>query len=326
MDSRAGRFNVQSGKHYIFSIEDEFKGIKKSLIEGDLPFYFTHEETFNTACMIYEKMYKKMPTSLYYFHNEEKTWNAFILLDDLKDHEHFYHFFDKSITPKNSYYQLIGAFNGYGMDENPAFFLLISSPFETSRTSFLTLDSFRFLKDDDKLSCYKFKGNISPAKIIGFVEKRALQFEFEEKKFKELLEKYQKINLDRKYFMPIILDLYNLNRNSESVKNDNKLSKAILDLKDAANFPLQVFYNNLNWTTFISFIVRYNSFKLNSGIFPKHEIESLFAKKKAYTKFTDMFSKFEVDQKGFKTYANHQLSDWEKVEKIIKEKIDNNSL
>jgi hypothetical protein len=320
LDSRAGRFNVQSSKHYIFSIEDQYRGIKKSFIEGGLPFYFTHEETFNTACMIYERMYEKMPTSLYYFHNEEKTWNAFIVLNELDIQEHFYHPFDKPIIPENSYYPLIGALNGYGMDENPAFFLLISSPFETTRMSFLTLDSFRFLRDEDRLSCYKFKGDSVYEKIEKFAIKRAYQFKHEEKKFKELLEKYQKINLEREYFMPIILDLYNLNRNSESVKNDDKLSRAILDLRNAANFHLRAFGNTLNWTIFISFIVRYNSFELNSGIFPKHEIESLFSKKKAYTKFTEMFSRFEVDEKNFETYAKHQVSDWEKIEKIIKEK------
>lgn len=284
-----------------------------------MPFYFTHEETFKIACDIYNKLYKKKPTNIHYFHDEEKTWNAFIVSNDLTNEEYVFNLFDEPTIKihENSYYPLIGALNGYGMDENPAFFMMISSPFDTSKTSFLSLDSFRFLKEEDKSYYYKSKGVIVEEKMQQFVERRALQFKNEENNFKILLKDYQKITLDREYFMPIILDLYNQNRNVESVKNDSKLLKSISDLRNAAEAHLRPFDKNVNWATFISFIVRYNSFDLKSGIFPKHEIESLFSKKKAYTKFIEMFGKFKVDKKSFNSYANNQVSDWEKVKKVI---------
>lgn len=77
LDNKAGKFNVQSDKHFIFSMEHKFRGIKKALKGKEHPFFFTHEESFNTACAIFKELYKKNPTSVYYFHDPDKTWNAF---------------------------------------------------------------------------------------------------------------------------------------------------------------------------------------------------------------------------------------------------------
>lgn len=325
LDNKAGKFNVQSDKHFVFSMEHNFRGIKKALKRQEHPFFFTHEESFNTACAIFKELYKKDPTSVYYFHHADKTWNGFVVTHEDLIEETYGSYQLRFPIYESKYNPLIGAFNGYGMDENPAFFMLISSPFDAKKSSFLTIDNFRFLNDDDKLSLYKAKDKVKPntfnfdkKSLKSFIVRTAAQFKNEEDKFNNILKKYQKINLDKTYFMPIILDLYNQNRNSESVKNDPKLLKSILGLKNAAEQQMR-YSKTLNWGSLISFIVRFNEFSLESGIFPKTDIESLFSKKKAYTKFLEIFKKFLDNQSRFENYANNQLADWLKIESVIKE-------
>lgn len=320
LDNKAGRFNVQSNKHFIFSMEHNFRGIKKALKTKDYPFFFTHQESFETACAIFKELYKKDPTTVYYFHNTDKTWNGFVVSnDDLNENSYLFPSAEAKYNP------LIGAFNGYGMDENPAFFMLISSPFDSNNSSFLTIDNFRFLYDVDKISLFKVKEKENPhiynfekGNIESFVKRTAVQFKYEEEIFNKILERYQKINLDEIFFMPIILDLYNQNRNLESIKNDPKLLISILNLKNAAENQM-IYSNTLNWGSLISFIVRFNEFSLQSGIFPKTEIEKLFAKKQAYIKFLEVFRKFVDNQSRFENYAKNQLADWLKIEHLIKE-------
>ncbi len=319
LDQRAGRFNVQSDEHFIFSIEDKYRGIKRTVKKIGHPFFFTHEETLDTACAIYKRLYKKDPTEVHYFHDEDKTWNGFVVSEDLTN--------KGVIQPSlvDQYYPLIGAFNGYGMDENPAFFMLISSPFgkEKRRTSYLTIDSFRFLSSVEKECVYKEKASSKPTTyrfkpgLYGeFIEKVTSQFKEEEEIFNSLLKTYQAIPLEEKYFMPIILDLYNKNRNTESVKNDDNLINSILKLKRAAEEHLK-FSNRLTWASFIGFIVRYNEFELVSGVFPKADIESLFSKKKAYTKMREIFGKCLHDTVRFNNYAENQLAEWYKIEALV---------
>ncbi len=325
LDSRAGRFNVQSDEHFIFSVEDKYRGIKKVFKKKEHPFFFTHEETLDIACEVYKKLYIEEPTSLYYFHDEDKTWNAFVVANE------GVYLFDKngelnhqSLLFQQKYYPLIGAFNGYGMEENPAFFMLTSSPFDKFNSSFLTIDSFRFLSGTEKEAMYKIKISDKPNTyrfkidaINLFIEDVASKFKIKEEDFKILLETYQMIPLEKKYFMPIILDLYNQNRNIESVRNDSKLMKSIINLKKAAELQLRQSIHSLTWGSFISFIVHYNEFNLDSGIYPKADIEKLFSKKKAYTKFLEMFGKFRRDSKRFNNYAENQLEDWLKIEREI---------
>lgn len=203
--------------------------------------------------------------------------------------------------------------------------MLISSPFdkEKRRTSYLTIDSFRFLSSVEKECVYKEKASSKPTtyrfksgRYGEFVEKVISQFVREEKSFNKLLEIYQVIPLEEKYFMPIILDLYNKNRNTESVKNDDKLIRSILTLKLAAEEQL-AYSNKLTWASFIGFIVRYNEFELVSGVFPKADIESLFSKKKAYTKMLEIFGKCLHNSVRFNNYAENQLADWLKIEALV---------
>ncbi len=320
LDQRAGRFNVQSDEHFIFSIEDKYRGIKRTVKKIGHPFFFTHEETLDTACAIYKRLYKKEPTEVHYFHDEDKTWNGFVVSEDLTN---------KGVVQtslfESQYYPLIGAFNGYGMDENPAFFMLISSPFgkEKRRTSYLTIDSFRFLSSVEKECVYKEKASSKPTTYRfksgpygEFIEKVTSQFKEEEEIFNSLLKTYQAIPLEEKYFMPIILDLYNKNRNTESVKNDDKLIRSILTLKQAAEKQLR-YSEKLTWASFIGFIVRYNEFELVSGVFLKGEIEELFAKKQVYIKMSEIFGKCLHDTVRFNNYAENQLAEWLKIEALV---------
>ena len=137
------KYVIKSKDYHIFSSENNFRGIKKSSAKGNVPFFLTHKEVFDTACLIYEKMYKNSPEYLYYFHDEDKLWNAFIVSG---------YDFDTMNAYKNGDFggniliqvgdtegfPAIGVSNSYEMDENPAFFYVVTSPVD-NRNTFLTI-------------------------------------------------------------------------------------------------------------------------------------------------------------------------------------------
>ncbi|PWK28219.1 hypothetical protein LV89_01000 [Arcicella aurantiaca] len=60
------KYVIKSKEYHIFSCENKFRGIKQSSNNGGIPFFMTHQELFDTACLIYEKMYQSPPEYLYY--------------------------------------------------------------------------------------------------------------------------------------------------------------------------------------------------------------------------------------------------------------------
>jgi hypothetical protein len=313
---------IKSKDYYIFSSDNNFRGIKKSSSEGGIPFFLTHKELFDSACLIYEKMYKSSPEYLYYFHDEAKMWNAFIVSGYDFDTINAYKdgFFENNMPIQvgdTNGFPAIGASNSYEMDENPAFFYVVTSPVD-NRNTFLTIDNFRFRRAVDREVLLKAKKNNSFTQWMeSFAHDKAETFLAAETKFKKLLKDLSVKEVEPQFFAPIVLDLYNKNRNIQSVKNDVELSRDIYKLYNNANGFVDKgrYYNGINWTIFVSFILRYTNFDLANGTsFPKEKIEELFSTKDSYQKFRDIFSKFINDSERFDQYAKNQLEDWLKLE------------
>ncbi len=320
LECRAGKFNVSSEYHYVFNFEDKFIGIKKSQSIHSLPFFLHHEESLKMACMIYEQTFNQMPNELLYFHEKQKNWNSFIVgyRSEGKELAYYNNLFTSSIRIDVDYFPMVGAFNSFEFGENPFFSLLITSPFDKHNYSFLSLEDFRFPKDSgNDLLKRQYKGQLfSDAALAKASEIIARTFGDADTKFKQKLIEYSCRELDSSYFAPIILDLYNINRNVESIKNDKKLEKRIRHHFDLAN--LFIIRNEMaTWSTIIAYMVRYSDFKITNGIFPKKNILDIFAQKQCYKKLETIFSKFVNDEPRFIRYADNQVADWNRIKHLI---------
>lgn len=141
--------------------------------------------------------------------------------------------------------------------------------------------------------------------------------------FNELMAKMSAESIDREYFAPVVLDIYDRNRNLESIRNDSDLRNRVKILfRDAEEFvegKSNDFYREitpLEWTEFIYFILRYNHFDFEHE--PRLEkVEELFSKKDAYRKFVKLFKNFLNNKNAYHRYVANQVDDWERIREYI---------
>lgn len=320
LDHRAGRFNVSTKEYYIFNHEDGYRGIKKAFDEKSEPFFLRHEEAFKGACHIFREQFGHEPDLVQWYHDENKTWNAFLVTSQTMKQKAMNKeatLFPTEARDEFRTFPLIGAFNGYSINDHPAFFLIVSTPFEEERGSFLTLDAFRFQSHDDR----KLFVGQSPAdrkKHLAALSKRiAGGFNLAKNHFDDLIERMRQRTIIKEFFAPVVLDLYNMNRNLESVRNDEELRGRIRKLFTQSENSLFRFRNAVPWTEFIHFIIRYNDYSIGTHSLPLSQVEELFSVKRSYQKFERLFDVFFHDDRRFVQYVDDQMGDWEKVKGLV---------
>lgn len=322
LDHRAGKYNISTDDYFIFGFEDRFRGVKRAFNEDKLPFYLSHQETFNTTKQIFYELSGFEPDLLTEFHDKDKTWNAFIVT-----HSSFVKYTQK--TKANSSYPLfdyvdaaedepfinfplIGGFNNYSLDKNPAFFYLIGTPFQPDSGSLLTLDNFRFTKVEDKRP---FVVDNRKAALDQLVKSIAVRFKGARANFDKLLVKMTTQQILKEEFAPVVLDLYNRNRNPQSIRNDDGLRHRVKRLYiNAANSVKKL--ELVPWTEFIRFIIRYNQFYFYEEILLE-SVEELFSRKDSYQKFETLFNRFLTDRPSYERYVNGQVIDWERIKENV---------
>lgn len=323
---RAGKFNVDSTQFYVFNHDDQFRGFKSAYSQGYPPFFLYHREVFDGACQIFKNLFGHEPDLLRFFSNEQKTWNAFLvtsqqvakfdyeITEDLFGEKQLRQSLDKKDRQPFRHFPLIGGFNDYAYEQNPAFFYLIATPFRQTTASFLTVDNFRFLQDLDKRP-FTEPGINRAALLQSTCQRVTVSFRKERDKFEKLLTEMASNRIKTDYFAPVVLDLYNRNRNTESVRNDDTLRASLRYLyQQADNFSYG--QSSLLWSDFIHFIIRHNEFNLDQDWLLKR-IEELFAEKRSYKKFNDLFTKFLGDNARYNRYVIDQLTDWDRVRQIL---------
>ena len=330
LDHRAGKFNISTDNYFVFGHEDKFRGIKKAFDVDKPPFYLLHEETFKVAKNVFWKLFNAEPDLLTVFHDVDKTWNAFIIgsskdvqYEQEDKHNEFSDLMQlKSVDERTDeaailnkdflHFPLIGGFNNYGFDKTPAFFYLIATPFGESSGSVLAVDNFRFSKDEEKLPFVLADRQNALDQLVKNIAKR---FEAAQLDFEQLLESISGKKVIGNIFAPVVLDLYNRNRNLQSILNDDQLRHRVkrlyLDAKKFTDKRIEI-----SWSEFIHFIVRYNQFYFEKTLLLEG-VEELFSRKDSYRKFDRLFRQFLIEPDRFSPYVDNQVSDWKRIEKIV---------
>lgn len=322
LDHRAGKFNISTNDYFVFGYEDKFRGTKQAFDINKPPFYLLHSETFEIVQEVFYRLFSQKPDLLTVFHDDDKTWNAFIVgSSDFVEYEEQTDRYFREQAPLFSepaengqfeHFPLIGGFNSYGFDKNPAFFYLIATPFQKDSGSLLTLDNYRFTKDKEK---YPFVVGNKPAAIAKLISTITNQFKDAESDFEQLLGSMSAKQIARHEFAPVVLDLYNRNRNPQSIRNDDQLRYRVKRLYLNANgFTSKG--AKVPWTEFMHFIVRYNQFHFHKALLLE-AVEELFSKKDSYRKFDRLFRQFVTDDTRFKSYVDDQVNDWKRIEKLV---------
>lgn len=337
LDHLTDNHRIKTDKYFVFNYQSGFRGFKAAYPEEALPFFLHHEEVFWGACQLFENLFQHKPDLIRFFHDDEKTWNAFLVTSwQLAKNEEpdvqewavadqdptMYgswqpEYYVPPMRTRHSQYgkgfehfPLIGAVNDYGFDKTPAFFYLVATPFRHSLASFLTLANFRFLKDADKIPFARY-GTNRKAELARICRDVSKQFKREQQEFDQLLSTMSNRVIESEFFGPVVLDLYNRNRNLESIRNDATLRNAIrITYSQARDFSRST--SELLWSDFIHFIIRYNEFDLEEDWLHSRIIE-LFKEKRSFKKFEEVFRKFLHNNSRYQTYINDQQSTWELI-------------
>lgn len=319
LSHRGGKYNVETPDLYIINHEFHYRGAKAAFGPNRPPFYLLHEECFKGACQIFTEIYQHEPDLFAYFNDPDKTWNAFLVTSSrLYLGNEFVSEFDSfGVLPSQKdfrYFPVIGGFNSYNQGINPGFYYLIAPPFEQGKGSFLTLANFRFLRDEDK---QRFLTDNRPEALRQTIRQISKEFVKAEYEFRSLLDRMAEGTITRDDLIPVILDLYDKNRNTESVANDTRLQGSLRYLAQAVEdfFPTRR-QHLFAWTALIQFIIRNNEVNLNEGL-RLDEVEELFSRKRAYTKFIRLFVKFLNDLPRYERYLQDQRKDWDAIRTLI---------
>lgn len=350
LNHQASYDKVRTLDYFVFNCGAGFRGFKATYLNEVLPFFLFHEEVFWGACQVFENLFKHKPNLIRFFHDDEKTWNAFLVTsqqlalteepseEDLTIVDREPDIYggwrpDFPFPPPKAanfgfgkefkHFPLIGAVNDYGYDKTPAFFYLVATPFRQSKASFLTLANFRFLKDADKLPFARY-GTDRRGEMARICRDVSRQFKREQQHFDQLLGTMSNRVIDNQFFGPVVLDLYNRNRNLESIRNDATLRNAICATYDQAS-EFSRLTPKLLWSDFINFIIRYNEFDLEEAWLHSRIVE-LFKEKRSFKKFEEVFGKFLHNNTRYQTYINDQQSTWELIRNDVYQSVNRNTI
>jgi len=177
----------------------------------------------------------------------------------------------------------------------------------------------------------------NPNKIFKYFNKRAIIIisqlvnEFSEnsnnfimaiKNFDSLYDLMSQQKLDETSYNALLLDLYDINRNTSSVDLDdllkNKIKKSI---RNGDDFLDGQYYNQYSWAHLIKRVVRNNAEDIISKVKKNpNEITHLFSKKRVIKKMERIYtaiSSRDDKEKEMKKYLQKQVDSYDEVKKYI---------
>jgi hypothetical protein len=304
---------VKTEDYKLVSFEKNFLGIKKNDFCGSSEiFLLTHKDVFELTQSLFSALSGSKPQVLNYFHSEEMDWVAFLFNSSFDSKE--------MGRPKENQKMpigidfVIGVNSGYGENDTPTFYLMLKHQ-QGGQLSFLTIDNYKFSKSE-------IEEYISGGRDFNFLQEILIKdvsnrFRFELDSFILLYEKLRSIRIEKSFFAPVCLDLYNLNRSLTSIRNDNRLRSNLMKVINQSSLFVNNLVLKITGSDFIDFIIRYNYFSLENITISREKIEDLFVKKRAYQKVEDMFPGFFKSQENFNEYLIEQSRTFDRIMREI---------
>jgi hypothetical protein len=330
---------ITSNNHKLISYEKSFLGIKSTnYLESTEIFLLKHREAFELCQHLYEELTKYDGKVLNHFHSPNLSWIAILYSSQTFENNDIANDMIKNKLIIDSYSSLntfdevqkqvdsndlkmpknidlvVGINSGYNEGDIPTFYLILRHK-QDQYHSFLTIDNYKF-------STEEIEAHLRENKSIDVLKKYLKEnvskhFEYQLKSFVMLYNQLSRISISKENFIPVCLDLYNLNRSLTSLKNDKNLQRRVKSLIKACEQFINTTSSNFNCSLFIDFIIRYNYINLESIEISRDKIENLFVQKRAYQKIESIFPSFSKSQTNFIDYLSEQGETWEKVVEII---------
>jgi hypothetical protein len=304
---------VKTDDYKLVSFEKNFLGIKKNdYCESSEIFLLTHKDVFELTKSLFSALSESEPQVLNYFHSEEMDWVAFLFNSSVYSSGMRRSNEDKKMPSGIDF--VIGVNSGYGETDTPTFYLMLKHQ-QGGQVSFLTIDNYKFTKSE--IEQYILGGRDFDFLQEILIKDVSAHFRLELDSFILLYEKLRSIRIEKSFFAPVCLDLYNLNRSLTSIKNDGRLRLNLTRLINQSSVFVKNLTLEITASDFIDFIIRYNYFSLENITLSREKIEDLFVKKRAYQKVEDMFPGFFKSQENFDEYLIEQSRTFDRIMREI---------
>ena len=335
---------ISSARHKLISHDKSFLGIKKKkYLESKEIFVLNHEQAFDLGKLLFNKIADVEESDLRYFHSEDLSWVAFLfsfiksgneevlsnsqeeILQELiekdntqKDADNNPHRREnaEALNMPDNIDFVIGVNSGYNDEDIPTFYLVLKHE-DGINPFLLTIDSYKFSFEEIE----DYLNHSCDLKVLkSIIEKKvASKFLYQLKAFVSLYQLMSEILIGKEDFVPVCLDLYNLNRSLTSLKNDKNLKRRVESLIRNGEGFISAFTSDTNCSIFIDFIIRNNYVNLESIVINRDRVEELFMQKRSYQKVESIFPSFRKSHKNFQDYLEDQKEIMQKVIDTLRE-------
>jgi hypothetical protein len=332
-------FIVNSDEHRLVSLDKSFLGVKECIPysnDATKPFQYNakdvfvldHKQAHDLAAMLYEAVTGNNGTVFEYFETKNWDWAAFLFneksysLTDFIRQEYYTESVEKiernfgNISMFENLNVVIGVNNGYDANNGTTFYALIQHR-NYPKGSFLTIDNFHFSQKD--IGDYFRSGKKLPTLgfIVGYEVSGKFAYSIDEfAKNYDFLSSHYFTNISTQ-FIPICLDIHNINRSVTSMENDSRLRKQTRRLVDKADLFLKNIGNRKDYALLIDFLLSYSEFDLDEIRYNRRRVEEIFVTKRSYKNLTTRLSKTLLKPQNHHNYLDDQIQSLNRIVHLI---------
>ncbi len=310
---------VKSENYKLISHEKKFLGLRKrDYLKSKEIFLLKHKDAHDLAKLLFKTISKTEPQlpALFYC-SEDLDWAAFLFTAG-NNFDFSMRLDENSLLPEKVSLPseidfVIGVNNGYNIDDDVNFYLILRH--KKLRSSFLTIENYKLSREEIE----NYLSNNSDIKILENIITQIIAplFLNELQSFIGLHNSLAKLEIDKKYFVAVCLDLYNKNRSITSIKNDHNLRSRISNLISRSRKSVPGANGNMPCAAFVDFIIQFNYFDLDSIQYNREKVEELFIQKRAYQKVENIFPGFIKHQSTFDDYLKEQENTFMKINTVF---------
>jgi hypothetical protein len=332
-------FIVNSEEHKLISLDKSFLGVKDCIHYSNDPnkpfqcndkdvFVIDHKESHDLASMLFEVVTGSKGTVFEYFETTNWDWSAFLFNEKTYSLTNFINqeYYKESLEKSEKKFKnpsifanlniVIGVNNGYDANNGTTFYALIQHR-NYPKGSFLTIDNFHFSQKD--IGDYFRSGKKLPT--LGFVIGYEVADKFgdsidEFAKNYDFLSSHNFTNIGLE-FIPICLDIHNINRSLTSMENDSRLRKQTSRLVEKAQVFLKNIGNRVDYALLVDFLLSYSEFDLDEIRYNRRRVEEIFVTKRSYKNLMTRLSSTLLTPQKHQNYLDDQIQSLNRISHLI---------
>lgn len=211
--------------------------------------------------------------------------------------------FDWHYFTSNGFTPALAVENGFDYNDRAVFYLLVEIADNIGRSGYITIDKYRIQsKTVEEVERFPLK---KVELVMNELERKAAPIFFD--RLKAFIHKYEalrKIQTNKEEVIAVALDVFNKNRNVESILSDTDLEKELTRFIENAR---SYFNKNSGMQDIVNFIIRYNMLNFYEPELAEHAIREVLVEKKAFGNLNRLIEGKNINPVELRNYVEEQV-------------------